>query len=337
MVTGTTTIVRWPALLAILIQTGAIMFGLGFTSLLPPIVKQSIHKSSRSTCRIGMTSGTYPMSPLSTAHYSRRENEIPPHIVFLETVGQGHINPTLPLLAALVAKGCIVTFFADSEGNLPPDDMAREDTPLGTAIIAAGAKLRSYHFDQELFETEPRLSGLNARWLKLPALLNDLRELQPDGIIYDPFNPLFPAAARILDIPYIGLVPHSGPGTMASAETPEALERAAGAREWLMETHGLDLFTLGVPSASWYSPTLNLVLASKPFFAPMKTDAQRKLWKAGCFKCVGTLIDPKQKIRSDQADFPLDRIRAFKEGVGVDEEKKKIVLQKIAQLTKYCY
>ena len=240
----------------------------------------------------------------------------PPHVVFLETAGQGHINPTIPLVDALHEMGCKITYFAESGGGLPDDDMARADSALGWAIEEAGATLRSYRVDERLRDEEPRLAGgTNSMWLKFPALLEDLRSLEPTPsvVVYDPFVAAFPAVARLLGLPYASLVPHSGPGSMAPAETPEALERCSGAREWLEETYGIDILELGLPSASWYSPLLNLVLTSEAIFAPLTTDAQRRYWRPESFHCVGTLNDLRRDLRPAQPDFPLDMLRSIRE------------------------
>ena len=34
-----------------------------------------------------------------------------PHVVFFSVGLPGHINPTLPIAAALIQRGCLVTFF----------------------------------------------------------------------------------------------------------------------------------------------------------------------------------------------------------------------------------
>ena len=179
----------------------------------------------------------------------------PPHVVFLQNFGQGHVLPTVPLVAALRAKGCAVTYFAESDGP-HGDDLVNEHTMLGKAVVAAGATLRAYaDFDPDLDpDLEPRLDGfLNKRWRKLPGLLADLRALEPPPavVVYDPFVGMFPAAATVLGLPHVSLVPHSGPGSMASVETPKKLEQAAGVRDWLNETHGVDLLDLGLPAISW--------------------------------------------------------------------------------------
>ena len=57
------------------------------------------------------------------------------HIVFLEGMGAGHINPTVPLIAAFVNQGCKVTYFACAESPHAPskDDLVSKDTSLGQA------------------------------------------------------------------------------------------------------------------------------------------------------------------------------------------------------------
>ncbi|GMI10815.1 hypothetical protein TrRE_jg12878 [Triparma retinervis] len=61
-------------------------------------------------------------------------------------------------------------------------------------------------------------------------------------ILYDPFNPVFPAAARIAGVAHAALIPHSGPGIMSDLETSDHLSKSQGVRSWLLEAHGVDLF-----------------------------------------------------------------------------------------------
>ena len=86
------------------------------------------------------------------------------HVVFLENAGAGHIHPTLPLVAALRAKGCAVTYFASADGR-HEDECVRADTALGRAVLAAGAELRAYDVDDGLRYGEERVAGyLHAWW-----------------------------------------------------------------------------------------------------------------------------------------------------------------------------
>ena len=290
----------------------------------------------------------------------------PPHVVFLQNFGQGHVLPTVPLVAALRAKGCAVTYFAESDGP-HGDDLVNEHTMLGKAVVAAGATLRAYaDFDPDLDpDLEPRLDGfLNKRWRKLPGLLADLRALEPPPavVVYDPFVGMFPAAATVLGLPHVSLVPHSGPGSMASVETPKKLEQAAGVRDWLNETHGVDLLDLGLPAISWcgesrppflpfpriapssppplplrYSRYLNLVCTTNEFFAPMCTEAQRRLWTADHFRCVGTLNEAARSCRPADAKhadggFALDEVRAAR-----DAGKRVVLLSLGSVVTGYFF
>jgi len=229
-------------------------------------------------------------------------------VVFLETLGQGHINPTIPLVKALSSL-YEVTYFADDKG---PEglDYVNEDTPLGRAIMDAGGTLRKYRLDRSLDE-DPRLEGLlNARWKKLPPLLNDLRSLNPSVIVYDCFNPVFLTAARILGCPHVALVPHSGPGTMAASEGEGNKEKMKGVREWLRENYSIDLFSLGVPASSWYSKDANIVLTSRRMYAPMCTSDQKKLWNPDIFHCVGTLYDrDRRSLHPKLVGFPMEYVK----------------------------
>ena len=228
-------------------------------------------------------------------------------VVFLQTLGQGHINPTIPLVKALTDENVNVSYFADHQG--PPGlDYVNSDSPLGAAVLAAGGKLRTYRNCDEL-RGEPRLEGmLNSRWLRLPALVEDLRSLSPSVCLYDPFNPVFPAAARIVGCEHVAIIPHSGPGTMAALETEVHREKSRGVREWLLETYEIDLFDLGLPASSWYSQSLNLVLTNSALYSGLSTPAQKSQWSPESFHCVGTLYERDSDLHPKQEDFQMEQI-----------------------------
>ena len=83
------------------------------------------------------------------------------HVVFLQGVGAGHINPTEPLVATMVACGIKVTYFAPSiETTLGRADPVSDGTPEGELIKKAGATLLNYRIDPNL-ANEPHLSSSN--------------------------------------------------------------------------------------------------------------------------------------------------------------------------------
>lgn len=242
------------------------------------------------------------------------------HIVFLQGVGAGHINPTVPLVAAMVKQGIKVTFFAPSvETAMGRGDAVSDGTPEGELVKSAGATLLNYRFDPSLAD-EPLLTSQNPMhpgkfFTTLPPLLADLKGLQPPPavLVYDCFLYLPQVAGKILGIPAVGLIPNTGPACTAPYETAPFLDAFQGPAEFVRSKYGIDVLELGVPFVSWYSPLLNVVLTDEAFFVGFGSDAQKERFGAAPFHCVGSLVDPKSTVRPPVPDFPLDSIAAARE------------------------
>lgn len=243
------------------------------------------------------------------------------HVVFLESAGHGHINPTAPLVAAMIDSGIKVTYFACSTETFPMKDDAVEDgSVLGELVKSAGATLRPYRPDHSL-DNDPLLvsngnpmhPGRYITWL--PALLEDMRALQPpaDVIVYDCFGVLPQIAGKILSIPAVGLIPNTGPSCTAAYETADAPALFEGPCKFVMERYGVDILETGIPCMSWYSSLLNVVLTCEELFLGFANDAQRSKFGAADFHCVGSLINPQSTKRAPIEDFPMQTITAARD------------------------
>ena len=179
----------------------------------------------------------------------------PKHVVFLAPgAAPGHYNPLIPLIRSLVDAGISVTVFSDGRPTDGRDGEVTDASPIGRALLAAGAALRYYRNDGRL-ASEARLhaSWWGRQFQRLPALIDDLRSLTPAAtvVVYDVFMAVAPVAAHICGLPSVGMITYAGPGMMVSSES--AANRAAFApiREWLADEFGFDQNDFGMPSMSW--------------------------------------------------------------------------------------
>ena len=223
------------------------------------------------------------------------------------------IYPSLPLVAALRAQGCMVSVFVAP--NI--------EDHLAEAIKASGAALRTYRESHLASPAEPLLAartqrqeivGRECRWL--PSLLDDLRAMRPapSVLVYDPFITIAPVVGVLTETPTVGLIPHSGPGWLAAAESDEQCAQLEGARRWVRQHFGADLLQHGRPPLSWFgsSTGMNLVLVCQELFSPPSTEQQRQRLGGVAFCCVGTLLDRGgRRPGASRADGALiDHVRA---------------------------
>ncbi|MGJ6968605.1 macrolide family glycosyltransferase [Streptosporangium sp. G11] len=112
-------------------------------------------------------------------------------IAFLNIALHGHINPTLPVVAELVGRGHHVTYHTSPA--------------FSAEIEATGASVRLYPGGDQPLPDPPTpltmLDGLARGAVDLlPALLGDLRRLQPDLIVHGALCPWGAVAARELRV-----------------------------------------------------------------------------------------------------------------------------------------
>lgn len=246
-----------------------------------------------------------------------------PHIVFMNMSATGHMNPTLPVVAELVARGCKVTYFVeatmrdvveaagaswkpfryancDFTGILrnPSDFKSLAAADLAEAGVPEGTLLESYKFPVSLV--------FNAQ-LVLPNLVEDLQALDPhvSAIVYEPFLACARVAAYALGIPGISLFTMPGPGVISVDEglmaNWEGLPWVQKPREWIKMRYGLDVFKNGA-LMEFYSPDQNLVTTISELYTPPLRKYQIERYGHFPFRCVGALIDPKVKRIENAGD-----------------------------------
>jgi MGT family glycosyltransferase len=210
------------------------------------------------------------------------------HVVFFNVLGSGHVNPTLPVVRALVERGDQVTYFTY------PDRKAD--------VEAAGAAFHNYGRDDfrvadfhpdGVFPTQlfPAAVGL------LPYLLERLEVLKPDRIVADISAPWGAAAARVLGIPLVGSVCTFAFGRALLAEMRrtvnmemDAVNEAAFASlrdKWQLEFEADDF--------PMFFAEQNVVYTGR-LFNPDLADRSEK------FEFVGPMIEP----RPDDSGFPTE-------------------------------
>eukprot|EP00933_Yihiella_yeosuensis_P026529 TRINITY_DN2059_c2_g2_i9.p1 TRINITY_DN2059_c2_g2~~TRINITY_DN2059_c2_g2_i9.p1 ORF type:complete len:522 (-),score=91.09 TRINITY_DN2059_c2_g2_i9:96-1526(-) len=228
----------------------------------------------------------------------------------------GHMNPTLPLVAELKAKGCQVSYFVDAKmrGVVEaagaewhpfryPDEKDGSNERTGTLMTLDEAGIEKYvppGTPEECYAPLPFCQIYNAE-IVLPRLLEDLKGLKTNpisAIVYDPFLAFAKVAAHELQVPAISTITVAGPGTMTMPVSVyddwESKAWVQGPRKEIMNTYGVDVLADGM-LMEFISKDLNLVTTSDHFFAPPGSDRQRERFGKANFKCVGPLINHKIK------------------------------------------
>jgi len=232
----------------------------------------------------------------------------PPHVVFMNMAATGHMNPTLPLVAQLRARGCKVSYFV-------------EDTMRGV-VEAAGAVWHPFRYassghtgivrylDEHGIEKyvpsgTPKeeylhiAGGLvyNAEIL-LPTLLEDLEAIGPAVIVYEPFLAFPQVAAHVLGIPAVSLLTMPGPGVLKKPD--ELCDKwmsypwVQGPRKAILDKYDYDVLKNGMPM-EFYSTTLNLVTTISELYLPPALGRQQEKFGNCPFQCIGVMADPKLK------------------------------------------
>jgi MGT family glycosyltransferase len=146
---------------------------------------------------------------------------------FFNLPARGHLNPTLPIVKELVAGGAEVHYFVGEEYSdfvetaggifhpLPSlnrlgDQKNKESSPPGDKQIALMPFSMAYQAP-----------------LVIPQLVETLRALNPDCLVYNSLS-LWPRlAGRIIGIPSVGFRPFHGPRAHRSVVAPFASDRLA--------------------------------------------------------------------------------------------------------------
>ena len=254
------------------------------------------------------------------------------HIIFINFPGTGHMNPTLPLVAELRSREVEVTYFVAE--------------PLRGVVEAAGATWRCMQDPEALTEEQmakyvpegmPKedyefpMSVVPIAASVLPGLISDLKALHPPAtaIVYDPFLPQVPVAAKQLGIPCIGSVTLTGPGVVSLPpfliESWESKEVVRRGRQEIKDAYGVDIFERG-SFLEFYSPEQNLVTTVDSLYLAPSTPLQLERFGSFPFRCVGPLLNPSvkrlshAKAAATESRFPWDQLE---EGLAAS---KKVVL-----------
>ncbi|MEU5108607.1 MULTISPECIES: macrolide family glycosyltransferase [unclassified Streptomyces] len=221
-------------------------------------------------------------------------------IAFLNIAMHGRVNPTLPVVAELVRRGHTVTYYTSPA--------FREQ------IEATGATVCLYPGGEQPLPERPTpltlIEGLAGTAVRLlPAVLTDLRRVQPDLVVHDNACLWGAVAARELAVPAAAShttfafnrhVPSPTRGSWellaAAAARPRSIQGYLRSRWGLhrrFDTRGLPLFDVGN-----IRQPLNLVYTSRAF-QPAVEDFDESYRFVG--PCVGA--------RPADPSFPADQLR----------------------------
>jgi MGT family glycosyltransferase len=146
---------------------------------------------------------------------------------FFNLPARGHLNPTVPVVKELVRRGTHVHYFMNEEYRKPIELAGGTFHPLPALNRLGGASTqRGLAPDDKQVALMPFAMAYQAPQV-IPQLVEALRALAPDCLVYNTLS-LWPRlAARILDIPTVGFRPFHGPRTHRPVVAPFASERLA--------------------------------------------------------------------------------------------------------------
>jgi MGT family glycosyltransferase len=147
---------------------------------------------------------------------------------FLNISAHGHVNPTLPIVRELVGRGEKVIYLLPEE--------------FQETVESVGAKFQAIPHLARLGKTEPSVTQApNDEQLALipfamvyqapqvvPQLVETLKAMKVDCLVYNTMNLWARLAGQILDVPVIGFRPFHAPRVHRSVVAPFATERLAG-------------------------------------------------------------------------------------------------------------
>lgn len=223
-------------------------------------------------------------------------------IIFLNVPGHGHVNPTLALVSELNRRGHHVIYYNNSE--------------FEPQITKSGAEFRPYPDPQpsaeELAEKAAKLANVTV-WLLgqsqrlLPWLLEELRQEQPDLVVYDAICLWGMQAAQLLEIPSVASIAtfvqegvkgmiNLRDGVSLIGQALPALPAIIRLRRQLVHTYGAAVFPR--PQIFPAISETNLVYTSREF--QPETD-----FIDDSFHFVGPSINTEAR---ETADFPWHRL-----------------------------
>jgi NDP-glycosyltransferase len=146
---------------------------------------------------------------------------------FLNIAARGHVNPTLPIVRELIGRGERVIYLLPEE--------------FQETIESVGAKFQVVPHLARLGKTDPVVTQApNDEQLALipfamgyqapqvvPQLVETLKAMKADCLVYNTMNLWARLAGQILDVPVIGFRPFHAPRIHRSVVPPFATERLA--------------------------------------------------------------------------------------------------------------
>jgi len=283
-----------------------------------------------------------------------------PHVVYMNMSATGHMNPTLPVVAHLVASGCKVTYFVEDSMKTVVEGAGACWKPFRypgsdfTGILRNpdsfekmdSAALAEFGVLPDEFRSKvgfPFCMIMNAQMI-LPNLIEDLQSLDPPpcAIAYDPLLACAPVAAHALNIPAISLFTMPGPGVlnfpttlMLSREEDDWVQKP---RQWILDQYGFDVLKNGT-LVGCYSQDLNLVTTVKSLYIGPSGDFQIQRYGHFPFQCVGALVDaavPRIQNAGDGLGAPLlsglDDHAVFDTALDLADLKSPLPLQKVREM-----
>lgn len=275
-----------------------------------------------------------------------------PHVVFMNIQETGHMNPSLPLVAELRARGCTVSYFVDASMQDVVESAGATWYPFRYAhgnssghLMALDEVGRAKYVPEGT--PEEALKGLPnclvyAAEAALPALLHDLRNLQPKPsiIVYDPFIASARVAGHVLQVPAVSLLTNTGPGSFPKPNEAilslESRPWVEGPRQEILKQYGVDVFKDNMVMG-FYSPTLNLVSTIDEFYAPPAssplTNLQAQRFGNFKFLCVGAMVDFKVKRVGDSHKVEGKAADACEDSLLTDIDKALMEGRKLVYLS----
>lgn len=220
------------------------------------------------------------------------------HVVLFNLAATGHMNPTLPLVTELVARGVPVSYFVQEKVRSVVDATGAKWYPLQDVMHPNEEILAKYMPGLPEEETRFPMAVLPASASALPQLMKEMQTLQPPPsvILYDPFLPFAQVLARQLGIPCVATVTLTGPGVIqvpcVVREQWEANPGVQKARQEIKDTYDFDVFEHGA-LMEFYSPDLNIVCTSDSLYVKPQTPVQLERFPHFPFECVGPLLNTK--------------------------------------------
>lgn len=217
--------------------------------------------------------------------------------VFINIPSQSHINPTLPIVQELVARGEEVIYYLTER--------------FRPAVEATGATFRSFETKIEQINKTAFSSGkpvglpmymLDESLYVIPQILESIRAEQPNCIVYDTMCLSGRLIAQILHIPAVNFRMIFAFNKRLSlifqanaSQDPAGIEAFQSSMEKLCSLYNVQPFHIG--SIFTHEEPLNIVTIPRAF--QVEADSFGEQY---CF--VGPAIAP----RKDQSDFPFEQL-----------------------------